>query len=173
MPLRVTQVLRLAGLVDTTHFNDFARDRGTAVHTATQYLDEGDLDWDTLGDEVRPYVEQYQRWKEECRPTIHRIELEVKYPSLGYAGRLDRCLTINRRDGVLDIKCGGPAPWHGVQLAGYSMALGWSVPTGALARWVLYLNPNGYKLVECKDRNDYKVWKAALTIAQWAKETGK
>ena len=39
----VTQILKDAGLIDTTWYTDEARQRGRAVHLAAQFLDEDDL----------------------------------------------------------------------------------------------------------------------------------
>ena len=71
--LRVTEVIRLAGLIDTAWLMDEARDRGSAVHMAAHYLDENDLEWSSVPDSVILRLRQYQRWKDEMRPEILSI----------------------------------------------------------------------------------------------------
>src|SRR5262245_41208840 len=102
---RVTEVLRDAGLVDTAWYTEESRDRGTAVHLATRYLDEGALDRDSLADaSARARLAQYERFLLEVRPTIHAIEERVFHPIYRYEGTRDRRLSINWREGVLDMK---------------------------------------------------------------------
>lgn len=158
----VTDIMRDAGLVTIDWFTEEARDRGTAVHLATRYLDEGDLDRSSLDASVAPRLEQYERFLAEVKPTIVDIERTVEHDTLGYVGTLDRTLTIAGRVGVLDIKGTLESPWHGVQLAAYAACVG-----GPLARWNLYLHDTRYKLVERRERTDWEVFKAAITIASW------
>ena len=48
-----TEVIKESGLMG--HFSDqYYMDRGNAVHRATHYLDEDDLDWSTLAPEQKP-----------------------------------------------------------------------------------------------------------------------
>ena len=162
----VTAVLRDVGLIDTTWIPDSARDRGTAVHLATQYLDEGDLDDSSIADEIRPAVAAYQQFLAEVRPEIFAIEETVQ--GMGYVGTLDRRLVINGKEGVLDIKGICEAPWHALQLAAYALTF-----DRPLRRWSLYLRPEGYRLIERKDRRrDDAVWRACLTLATWRNEHG-
>ena len=53
----VTTVLKRAGIVDDEWWNEQARDRGSKVHDAIQFLDEGCLDWDKLDPALVGYVQ--------------------------------------------------------------------------------------------------------------------
>lgn len=160
----VTEILRDAGLVDTTWFTDEARDRGSAVHLATRFLDEGDLDRESLDPTVAPRLAQYERFLLDVRPTIHEIEIPFVDEIYGYQGTPDRILTINGRKGVLDVKGPSVDDWHGVQLAAYAHA------KGVGARWNLYLNDDRYVLVPRLGRHDWPVFQAALTLRNWRQE---
>ena len=164
----VTAVLRDAGLISLDFVSEEARDRGSSVHAATHYLDEQDLDWSSLEDSrVRAAVQQYERFIAEARPEILACEEPVRNEVLGYCGRLDRRVRINGREGVLDIKGVCQSPWHGAQLAGYAGCF-----DRPLARWNLYLSADRYILVERKDRDDWKVFCAAVTLAHYRSKHG-
>jgi hypothetical protein len=126
----VTQILKDAGLIDTTWYTDQARERGRAVHLATQFLDEDDLDWDTVLPQYRGYVEAWRRFKQESHFQIGSdsnrkllIEYILFQPVSGYCGMLDRVGTIGTTEYLIDIKTGDPQDWHGYQLAAYSQCL--------------------------------------------------
>ena len=126
----VTQILKDAGLIDTTWYTDEARERGRAVHLATQFLDEDDLDWDTVLPPYRGYVAAWQRFKQEshfaisCDSTGKLLIEYLLFQSVsGYCGMLDRLGTIGTTEYLIDIKTGDPHDWHGYQLAAYSQCL--------------------------------------------------
>lgn len=123
----VTQALKDAGLIDTSWYTDEARLRGKAVHAACQFLDEDDLDWDTVLPEYQGYVRAWEKFKRESGFQIGRdadrhflIEYRLYHPGFGYCGTLDRQGSIGSSDYILDLKTGGPEDWHAYQLAGYS-----------------------------------------------------
>ena len=159
--LSVTQILDLAGFVDSTWFTDSACQRGTALHRAAQYLVEGTLDRSSLDPSIVERFERYERFIREMDLEYLAIEEEVTNPTLGYVGHLDCRLKINGREGILDLKP-SPAPWHPLQLAGYAGCF-----TRPMARWGLYLAGSNYKLVEYSERTDWRTFQAALTVAQW------
>src|SRR2546427_11639137 len=83
----VTQVLHAAGLAaDYSRVPPDVLERkriiGQYVHKATQYLDEGCLDLETVDPELQPYLAAYQRFLEESgfRPQLieHRLVSRVR-----------------------------------------------------------------------------------------------
>ena len=70
----VTQALKAADIIDDRFYTDEARERGIAVHAACHYLDEECLDWETVAPEIVPYVEAYQRFKDESGSVPALIE---------------------------------------------------------------------------------------------------
>lgn len=156
-----------SGLVPTAHFTDFARERGTAVHLACQYHDEGVLDESTIDEVVRPYLDQYKRFLLESGAGVIAIERELVNEEWGYIGHFDRVLTVNMVDYVVDIKTGGPQPWHAIQLAAYRAGAG-----PQLRRAGLYLTPNNYKFIEHQDVSDWHVFRAALVLFNWRQRCG-
>lgn len=162
----VTDILRDAGLIDATWFTDWSRDRGTAVHEATRYDDEGDLDESSIDPAVAPRLAAYRAFRRDAQPVIHAIELPVEHDLHGYCGTVDRVVEIAGRRGVLDIKPPSREPWHALQLAAYAACF-----DTAMRRWSLHLHDDEtYRLVEHTDRNDARVFSAALTLVKWRRD---
>jgi hypothetical protein len=158
----VTAILKAAGLIDLEWVGDYVRDLGTAVHAATEYLDQGDLDWTTVPAAALPRVRQYQKFRDELKPEILAIEIHVVNETLRYQGRYDRLCRINGREGILDIKGPMQAPWQALQLVLYAATLG-----RPLARWTLHLSDDRYQLIEHNGRSDWAAARAAITLAAW------
>lgn len=149
------------------------RDLGTAVHLATQYYDEGDLDRDSLPTEVLPYLDAYIRFREETGFTPTHIEQRVHHLAFGYAGTFDRIGTFDhlkrvhaRAECLVDLKATYRiAPVYGIQTALYAAA---AMPDRKLLRFALQLKPDRtYRLKEFLDPSDLSVGLAALTVHNW------
>ena len=137
-----------------------------AVHAACEYDDQGDLNESTVHEIVIPYLEGWRRFKRETDVRFTEIEKRAEHPL--YRGTPDRIGFINDEEGVFDIKSGNSFPWHGIQLAAYA-----NMFARTLKRWSVVLPGNGrYKLTEYKDRSDFKVWSAVLTVATWREAHG-
>lgn len=141
----VTEILRAAGLVDSQHYNEHARERGTAVHAAVLYDDQHDLDESTVDPEVMPYLEQWRAFKRDCRLGVLASEALVWSAVDGYAGTLDKYVRLNGERVVLDIKTNNKPEWVAEQLGGYSRAwreMGFPVQNVGC----LVLTPTRYRL---------------------------
>lgn len=161
--LRVTGIIKAAGLMGQQWSDEWGMDRGTAVHKAAELDDRGDLDPETVDPMVAGHLAGWRKFRAEAAPEILAVEEEVIHEQYGYRGRLDRRVKLTGVEGILDIKCGQPAAWHPIQLAGYALTF-----HRPLARWGLYLPGDGnFRLREYRDRNDYDIFKAALTVARW------
>ena len=164
----VTAILRDAGLVDTTWFSDYVRDRGSALHKATELYDLAELDLDSVDDAIRLRLQGYDQFLLEVEPEIVGIEEKVMYPGV-YQGTLDRRLVINGKMGILDIKS-TPSKVDPLQLAGYALTF-----PNSMARWNLYLGikEGTYKLVERKEpKADDRDWWACVNIAAFKRRHG-
>jgi len=137
----VTSILKDAGFMG--HYNGTAkRDRGTAIHEATELYDAlGILPDD---DELVPFVKAWGKYLKETGAKILESEQQVYHEGLWYAGTLDRIVDFSPdasfpQRAVLDIKSGSKADWHGLQLAAYALAEGSVIDTGI----VVYLKESG------------------------------
>jgi hypothetical protein len=173
--ISVTTVLQKVGLVDVSGpwFTDEARDRGSALHLATHYHDEGYLDESTLIDErVRARFAVYKQFHAEVNCEVLYSELEVKDHDLGLIGHIDKVVRIAGRAYVLDIKPPGSHAWHPLQLAAYAKLLRSSGVlslelAARLGRLGLYIGDTNFRLVKRDSPQDWPIFRAALTVAQF------
>ena len=118
----------LAALTDdvatTAHVEAHARmalGRGSAVHSATQFDDEGDLDETMLDDELVPYVAAWRRFRAETGFVPDLIEHRSYHPIYLYAGTLDRRGAFpDGTKAIIDLKSNQSEGWVALQLAAYS-----------------------------------------------------
>jgi hypothetical protein len=173
----VTQILQSAGLIDYSmvprDLLEKAKARGTRVHLACAYLDEGDLDPRSVSEEDAGYVAAYERFKRETSFEPRLIEHRVYHRSLRYAGTLDRTGTIGQQLFLIDIKTGDPQPSAFVQLAAYHACCLFEDFVFCRRR-VLHLRADGtYALIAPKDdctsvpAGEMNVFRAALVVHQW------
>lgn len=124
----VTQIMHDAGIVDTTWFTEFGRWRGSAVHKATHYFDDGDIDRRTLDPIVKPFVADWTNFREKTKFTPTMIEKPYYDPVYDYCGTPDRrgyffeAGNSNGGNILVDLKTypsGQPPWWTRLQLAAY------------------------------------------------------
>ena len=150
-------------------------DRGTKIHLACDYYDDGVLDWDSLAPEIEPFLKSYALGKEHLGFKVREKETVVWDEHERFAGKLDRIVDFPQpvnEFGILaqiDIKSGQPHKFHGYQTAGYNIA---KAREGAkyrsMARFCLYLDKNGGMptLEEYTSLRDFLVFEAALLLMQ-------
>lgn len=148
--ISVTQVLGLAGRIDSTWFTPEAAERGRVVHALTERYDRGesfDVPLPFLG-----YLDAYAAFVATVKPVYEATEVAVTSEPRRLGGRIDRvCACLFGQRAILDFKSGDPASWHGQQLAFYN----WLRPTGP--RWACYLGADGrYRLRQYDDPADHR-----------------
>ena len=164
--LSVTRVLRESGIVGNPYNPETDRDyyleRGSAVHLATQYDDQDELDEDSLDEDLLPYLEAWRAFRRESGFDPVLIEEIVWSETHGFAGILDRAGILNGKQILIDIKTGSVPKWAALQTAAYALALGEPVH-----RYTVELRGDGkYSLKRHDDRGDAGVFLAALQIAK-------
>jgi hypothetical protein len=167
----VTQVLENVGIIDYSYIPDFAREkylkRGSNVHLACEFDDQGDLDEAALSDELRPYVEAWRLFRAQTGFHPSLIEHRGYHPQYLYAGTLDRCGSMAgvKADILLDIKTTQAPDWTRYQLAAY--AAFFRTPR-AFRRMAVALHADGtYRVDEYPSKDwaaDFNVFLAALTV---------
>lgn len=171
----VTEILRLAGLVDLSgipeHRLEVARERGKDVHSYVEGLVRGDLDDELVPDpRIAPYIEAWRRFRDETGFGPEAAEVRVLNRRYGYAGTIDLLGGMSGSAWLLDLKATYAVPPEAaLQTAGYRMAEG----TGR-RRGVLHLRANGtYALVEYRDHvADEAAFVGALHVALWKLRAG-
>lgn len=177
----VTQVLTLAGISDVSmipwNVLEKARLVGEFVHTAAQYLDEGDLDLETIDKSIVGYLVGYQQFKEEhsFRPSKIEHRMVGEFEGMAYGMCLDRLGWLKNASGddyevLLDLKTSSrPSASWAIQTAAYADGYNYDG-----ARMVVHLSKEGkYKILPHNDdERDFSVWRAALRVAYWRLENG-
>lgn len=160
----VTSILKDLGLINDAHFTEYATDRGSKVHRACLYYDEGNLDNDSLDHELEGYLDAYCKFKRNF-PSFRYITMETPFhdEQLGFAGTPDRTGETLNEVFVLDIKTSStPLRWIGLQLAAYMML------TKCPIAYSLRLSPKGkWALDSWNDPNSMRAWKSALNLYNW------
>ncbi len=164
----VTSILQGAGLVDASYYTDEGKQRGSMVHLALQYLDEGDLDESSIDPEIAGYVESYKKFKEISGYAPEWIELPMKDPAGVYAGTPDRIM-VTRPRSLDDIKTGDYQPWHRLQTAAYVNML--EDPFSYERRCIYLKKDGGLPKVEVFPKAEYTydltVFLSCINIANW------
>lgn len=162
----VTQILKHRGFIDDRWFTEESRQRGTSVHVACHYLDEEDLDWETVDPKIIPYIDAYKKFKEDTGFIPIKIEEMLFNKHCFYAGTLDRVglITIPKQKEVLiDFKTGSVESWVGLQLAGYNLCLKQRLP-----RYALQLKNDGtYRLRHFDDPSDHDMFQYQASTYHW------
>jgi hypothetical protein len=174
----VTQVLQATGLgADYSMVPPDMLERkriiGQFVHEATQYLDEGSLELESVDLALQPYLSAYRQFLRESdfRPQLieHRIVGSIGGMLCG--GTVDRVGVMNGQLWIIDLKCVERLyPGFALQTAGYELLLPKPlVPPFKYTRAVLQLRPDGsYKLSRpYDDPTDLNVFRAALITTIW------
>lgn len=170
----VTQAMALAGLDPYRHvprrYLERAAAIGTAVHQATHFLDEGDLDLETLDQAIHGHVLAWQRFKveEDFTPLeIERRGLCVdENGELAFGFCLDRLGMLKGEPALLDLKTPKKITkfmefCYGVQTAGYSRAVNFEGKRASV-----HLHDDGtYKLIPHDRAGDFRTWQNALELA--------
>jgi hypothetical protein len=169
----VTGLLKKAGLIDTEWMDEAAMTRGTYVHEACQYDDEGGVDEASLDPVILPYVLGWRKAKRELGLKVLEVEQRVCHEAMRYCGTLDRVVGLRGRRVLVDLKTGSPSHWHRIQTAAYAQAKRWMEPAVVLDRAALYLTAEGrYRWEAHQDRTDFEVWKAVVTLTAWMERNG-
>lgn len=150
----------------------YASERGKAVHYGTELYDTDDLDWNSLSDELAPYIEAWADFRATTGFKPQRIESKVFHNGLFYAGTLDRSGEFEGEMTILDIKTTKTMyPTVGMQLAAYAEALHATEPqipkhTGRVA---IQLKEDGtWDMHRYTDKSDWPTFVALRTVVRWA-----
>lgn len=169
----VTDVLESVGISDFSFVNkadlEYAKQRGTAVHSACEMHDNGTLEPESVDPVVSPYLEGWMKFKNDYDVEILENELRVYDPIYCYAGTLDKIAKIRvdffgQKRVLIDIKSGGETRASPPQTAAYLRAS--QYPINEMERWCIYLDEKGgYKRVIHKDyESNISVFLGALQV---------
>lgn len=176
--LRVPSVTQILHTFDRglDHIDADVLDRksklGRAVHRACELDDRGELDDARLHALVRPYLDQWRKFRREMNVLVLAAEHVVYNKLHNYIGTNDRLLRFGKcKRAVLDIKSGAKRPWHQLQTGGYAAAAEkFDEPVDG--RFCLYLTPDNYRLVAHEDPRDKAVFLNFAAGFHWMQKQG-
>jgi len=147
---------------------------GTAVHYATELDDQGQLDEDTVHEEVLGYLNGWRLFKREHEVEFISIEQKLAHRRMRYAGTVDRVMKVDSERGVWDIKTRLEIPpVVGIQLAAYNELVrenGIADRRHKLENRAIQLKPDGtYQIHRFSHEEHYAAWIALLTLRNWRK----
>jgi hypothetical protein len=164
----VSEILQSLGIVESQWFNDYAMSRGTAVHSAIEYMLRGKLDWRSVDERIKGYVEAAVSFMDAAgipASPLKLIERPVYHATWRYAGMPDLIAVAFGELSTVDWKSGGLGH-AGMALAAYESA--YRVSNGLtrpLRRMAVQLKPDGsFKKTDYVDPHDYIDWQACCLI---------
>jgi hypothetical protein len=134
-----TQVLRDSGLIRLDGIPAFileaARARGSAVHQLVHYLNEDDLDWNSVDPAYRGYLDGWLAYRAQRGLRVLLCEHRIASRRHRVAGTLDLLCEIEGDGWLIDYKTGDPEDVAAdLQTASYfGMAMEWAIEDPALA----------------------------------------
>jgi hypothetical protein len=85
----ITQILQAEGFVDTSHYDEWSRDKGSMVHLAIHYYVNNELEEDYLDPEIVPYLNAFKKFLADSGFKVERSEVPACNLTYGYAGTPD------------------------------------------------------------------------------------
>lgn len=148
-----------------------AAERGTMVHLAIELECLGELDEDTVDDEIWPYLEAWRQFVDDTGFLPVANEFRFYEPANDYCGTADMIGYLGDQLTVLDLKTGsiGLKPWHKYQLAAYAGA----IKGGSLwpHRMMLHLRPElkrkryrDYNFSTASAATDWEIFSCAARV---------
>ena len=179
---RVSTILKDMGLVkpypEGVPAVEWGRARGTAVHLAIRYLEEGCLDETTLHPDVAGPVRAYKAFKQDTGYQPKAFEEPVAHPGFRFRGTLDSRGVYLEHHAILDFKCSQRPDLDAAryQLAGYAIAC-WALTLDkplwdeAFPRYVVQLGEETYRVHDVTSNEAIEVFAAAVKV-WWARTEG-
>jgi hypothetical protein len=186
-PLSVTGILSRTGLVDFSHIpmpiRERAMGRGRRVHRAAHFLGEGTLDWQSVDEHEKGYVDAAANFLAMSRFVMGGHERRIIHPVRRYVGTVDLFGWWEDHCAIVDYCCGDlfDSCKH-LQLAGYSEGVRhvappeWFdfTPSTPIARIGVHLKKTGKFTPEVyRDPRDVGIFMSAVTIAHYQLAMGK
>lgn len=155
---------------------EFYRSRGHAVHSAVEYSVKGTLDHRTVVEEVKPYLEGWNRAVEDYKIEVLDLDGEpfvekpLCHPLFRYGVKPDVVARIGKESGTIEIKAtSAHAPATGLQLAAQLLAVKRVMPKIGDMRIGLRLLPKApyYDLRYYVDKSDEATWISFVNTYHW------
>jgi hypothetical protein len=163
-----TTTLKAVGLIDTAHYTEEARQRGSYVHEMIEMDLEGDLAEESVDPALFGYLLAARAYLHESAIEILATERALADPVRGIAGKPDLFGRRRVQHVLVDWKTGGREYWHQIQTSWYEhLGRVNGLVFGLCDRETVYLRDDGtYTRQVSTDRQDWQIAQAAILIMQ-------
>ncbi len=147
--------------------------RGSYVHTLTEYHDQNDLDSESIGI-YAGYLDAWIQFCDDHKAKWEGIEVRGYSERYGYAGTWDRNGLLNGSKFIVDVKTSiAPHPVWGLQTSAYRQLKAETDPSWMLARRAtVQLRPDGtYKFIEWTDPTDWTTFLSLINLINWSQKS--
>jgi hypothetical protein len=167
--LGATGAMKRCGWIDTTYYTEAGRQRGTWVHQAIHYSEEGDLHWPEMPPWVQGYLDAYKRFKDDWKFKARLREIPLYHPEFLYGVIPDgEGLVLDGEPAIVELKTGIMPWWTKYQTALQELAIrAWEKNPFWRRRFGVELHADGtYKPQEFKNNADYVRAQCGVIAAQ-------
>ena len=119
----VTTVIKEVLNITYPEYAIYHATRGTFVHKAIELWFKGVLDFKTIDEAVKPYLDSFIKFQEKAK--IEPVILEERFAdkNISFAGTVDIVGKVKGKTYLFDIKTGQKQDSYNMQMAGYKKLL--------------------------------------------------
>ncbi|MHB1692594.1 MAG: hypothetical protein ACYCUW_01745 [bacterium] len=119
----VTTVIKEVLNIEYPDYAVYHATRGTYVHKAVELYLRNNLDFDSLDENVKPYLDSFIKFQEKAKIVPVLLEERFADKNITFAGTVDIVAKINGKICLFDIKTGQKQDSYKAQMAGYKRLL--------------------------------------------------
>ena len=150
----VTTVIKKVLNIEYPDYAIYHATRGTYVHKAIELWFKGVLDFETIDEAVKPYLDSFIKFQEKAK--IEPVILEERFAdkNISFAGTVDIVGKVKGKTYLFDIKTGQKQDSYNVQMAGYKKLLN-DNDINIDGIYILDLKPTGCKVIKVENIEKY------------------
>ena len=150
----VTTVIKEVLNITYPEYAIYHATRGTYVHKAIELWFKGVLDFKTIDEAVKPYLDSFIKFQEKAK--IEPVILEERFAdkNISFAGTVDIVGKVKGKTYLFDIKTGQKQDSYNAQMAGYKKLLN-DNDIDIDGIYILDLKPAGCKVIKVENIEKY------------------
>ena len=150
----VTTVIKKVLNIEYPDYAIYHATRGTYVHKAIELWFKGVLDFKTIDEAVKPYLDSFIKFQEKAK--IEPVILEERFAdkNISFAGTVDIVGKVKGKTYLFDIKTGQKQDSYNAQMAGYKKLLN-DNDIDIDGIYILDLKPAGCKVIKVENIEKY------------------
>ena len=150
----VTTVIKEILNIEYPDYAIYHATRGTYVHKAIELWFKGVLDFETVDEAVKPYLDSFIKFQEKAK--IEPVILEERFAdkNITFAGTVDIVGKVKGKTYLFDIKTGQKQDSYNAQMAGYKKLLN-DNDINIDGIYILDLKPTGCKVIKVENIEKY------------------